>query len=542
MKDFIKYFSGLQRDFGFCNVENGYIDPESGKLKFAPGDYGWSKRPITDQDYQDHLSGKKAIGIQPCDDDAMASMGAIDVDPKNYKTFKLQNYLKIIEEKNLPVIPIESKSGGLHLYVFTKEKVPATLIREFLQNLLFLFKLPSKTEIYPKQTKLGTNQNNEKTSGSFINLPYYKSTERKACKLDGSKMDLKDFLNVVYENLQTKNSLEELSRTKGREILTGGPEEFHDGPPCLQMICKEIQDSGKKLSDERDRFLYNYMVFAKKKFKENWEKKVLEAARNYIVYDEVWGDEKVKEKIKFWKKDTAGHTCHELPISAYCAKGTCLKRKFGIGSHRDTTWPQVSGLIKMDYKPDPEFFINVDLADGKVVQIHAKHIKKIAEMKEMRALIAEQTSVFPPIIKNTDYQVILDALWSNMETIKPPTGTNPLDMLKQYLIEYVNGPQAKSHSSFISGAVLKDEEHYFLIYNKLYEELKRNEWKQDRARTAQLIKTYFNGDFTCQKRFPKGENKESYPQVRCLKLPIADLALEEIPDEKIEIENKEDIV
>ena len=83
------------------------------------------------------------------------------------------------------------------------------------------------------------------------------------------------------------------------------------------MICKEIQDSGKKLSDERDRFLYNYMVFAKKKFKENWEKKVLEAARNYIVYDEVWGDEKVKEKIKFWKKDTAGHTCHELPISAY---------------------------------------------------------------------------------------------------------------------------------------------------------------------------------------------------------------------------------
>lgn len=74
--------------------------------------------------------------------------------------------------------------------------------------------------------------------------------------------------------------------------MTGGPEEFHDGPPCLQMICKEIQDSGKKLSDERDRFLYNYMVFAKKKFKENWEKKVLEAARNYIVYDEVWGTRK----------------------------------------------------------------------------------------------------------------------------------------------------------------------------------------------------------------------------------------------------------
>ena len=81
--------------------------------------------------------------------------------------FCCQNFpdiLKIIEEKELPVIPIESKSGGLHIYVFTKEKVPATLIREFLQNLLFLFKLPSKTEIFPKQTKLGVNQNNEKTN------------------------------------------------------------------------------------------------------------------------------------------------------------------------------------------------------------------------------------------------------------------------------------------------------------------------------------------------------------------------------------------
>jgi hypothetical protein len=90
MEDFEKFFSGLQRDYGFCNVENGYIDPESGKLKFDPGDYGWSKRNITTQDYQDHLEGKRSIGIQPCDDNAKASFGAIDVDPKNYKDFKLK--------------------------------------------------------------------------------------------------------------------------------------------------------------------------------------------------------------------------------------------------------------------------------------------------------------------------------------------------------------------------------------------------------------------------------------------------------------------
>ena len=175
-------------------------------------------------------------------------------------------------------------------------------------------------------------------------------------------MDLKKFIEVVGLNLQTEESLKEIGNKKITEVITGGPEEFHDGPPCLQMICKEIQASGTKLSDERDRFLYNYMVFAKKKYPDDWDKKVLEAARNYIVYDTVWGDEKVKDKIKYWKNETKGFKCSDLPISSYCAKGTCLKRKFGIGSHRSTTWPQVSGLIKMDYKPDPEFFINIDLA------------------------------------------------------------------------------------------------------------------------------------------------------------------------------------
>ena len=308
------------------------------------------------------------------------------------------------------------------------------------------------------------------------------------------------------------------------------------------MICKEIQASGTKLQDERDRFLYNYMVFAKKKFPDDWDKKVLEAARNYIVYDTVWGDGKVNEKIKYWKNETKGFKCSDLPISSYCAKGTCLKRKFGIGSHRSTTWPQVSGLIKMDYKPDPEFFINIDLADGKVVQIHAKHIKKISEMKEMRALIAEQTPIFPPILKQNEYQVILDTLWANMETIKPPAGTNPLDMLKKQLIDFVNGPQASTFAAFKTGAVLAEDNYYFFIYDSFYEELKRGDWVKERSRTATMIGQYFGGEFSCQKRFPQGNNEKPFPPIRVLKLPKEGLEKEEIQDEFIKQENKETIV
>ena len=83
MEEFKKYFTGLTRDFGFCNVDNGYIDENTGKLKIDPGDYGWAHREISDEDYQKHLDGKISIGLQPCDDEGTCSFGAIDVDPKD---------------------------------------------------------------------------------------------------------------------------------------------------------------------------------------------------------------------------------------------------------------------------------------------------------------------------------------------------------------------------------------------------------------------------------------------------------------------------
>lgn len=43
----------------------------------------------------------------------------------------IQKYLDIIQRDNIPVIPVKSKSGGLHLYLFTKTPVKATFIKSF---------------------------------------------------------------------------------------------------------------------------------------------------------------------------------------------------------------------------------------------------------------------------------------------------------------------------------------------------------------------------------------------------------------------------
>ena len=179
MKEFIKYFTGLTRNYGVCKTDQGYTDPETGKKKFK---HEWSQIRITDKDYEDHLKGTKSIGIQPCTDEGLARFGAIDVD--KYPIDR-EFYLKTIQEKNLPIIPVLSKSGGLHLYVFTTEFVKAVEIRQFLEQMLYVFKLSINTEIFPKQTNLrSSDEEGNKTNGNFINLPY-NGQNRRALSPDG---------------------------------------------------------------------------------------------------------------------------------------------------------------------------------------------------------------------------------------------------------------------------------------------------------------------------------------------------------------------
>ena len=115
MKEFRKYFGGLERDFGFCNVNNGYHDPQTNKLKFDPGDYGWSKRNISDQDYQDHLDGKDpALGVIPINENNSCRWGCIDVDEYNLDHKKLAASIK---SHKFPLVMFRSKSGGAHLFL-----------------------------------------------------------------------------------------------------------------------------------------------------------------------------------------------------------------------------------------------------------------------------------------------------------------------------------------------------------------------------------------------------------------------------------------
>jgi hypothetical protein len=67
----------------------------------------------------------------------------------------------------LPLVPLPSKSGGMHLTLFLEEKIEAKLVQKLLHCFREQLNLPKDTEIFPKQDKIESG-----AVGSCINLPY----------------------------------------------------------------------------------------------------------------------------------------------------------------------------------------------------------------------------------------------------------------------------------------------------------------------------------------------------------------------------------
>jgi hypothetical protein len=544
MKDYIEYFTGLQRSYGVCKVDDGYIDEITGKKKWK---HEWAKIPITDKDYEDHIKGIRSIGIQPCTDEGLARFGAIDVDkyPIDRKF-----YLDVIQDKSLPIIPVLSKSGGLHLYVFTTRLVKAKDIRNFLEELLFVFKLPQGTEIFPKQTQLKSSDGTL-SNGNFINLPY-NGDDRKALDVDGTLMPFQKFIETVKLNLVEPESFKKIKQDLVYKELKGGGEEFEDGPPCLQKLTKEQMT----FTDGRDRFLYNYMVFAKKKYPDTWKKMVLQAGRRYFSFDEHWTDDHIKSKISSWEKQNKGFTCTDPLLEPNCMKAVCAKRKFGVLSGEKANYPTLSNLQKINYKPNPEWRVTVENDDGDTIQLHVKNTYKLTQVQEFKTVLFEQALITAPTIKQDQFDLILKAISNpkdKVEIIEPAEGTSPLEILKKLLEKHIYGAQATSFMSFESGRPLVQEKFAWFVLGKFYEKLKNEEWKYDQQKTSFMIEyQLFDAEdpdkekralMSAPKRFPgKDDNGESFKPIKVSRIPLFIFDKPEEVTEIVPIESEEEII
>ena len=542
-KRYIKFFDGYRNAYGLADFEHqeAKVDPESGKKKPV---YRWNYEPLTEAIYEAHLNGKLSIGIQPCNENSEARLGVIDIDPKDYDDFNKKFFIDIIQDFDLPLIPIESKSGGLHLCLFMDQFTDAKALKSFLTNLLPLFKLKPNNEIFPKQTELTRDEETGKLKpGQFINLPYY-GNKRRALNIDGTPFAIDKFLEVVEANLVSKGQLEIITANIDKKIYEGTDADLMDGPPCLADISKI---SNKEGFDGKDRFMYNYHVFAKMKYPDGWEQKVKNAPVKFFEerHANAWDDKILNAKLKSWKRSDKGYTCTQSPLSDFCKKGICVKKRFGVLAGSKGSYPVLTNLRKIEIFEEPEYEFDVTKPDGiATATVFCRSIEHLNDQRKRRNAIAKAAGFLPPLIKGDEEQKVMEELYKTQTKVQPPIGTSPREKLHDVLHAKINGPRAANDAAFKSGSALIEGEYAFFKFEKFYDRLKAKDWKYKEEKTGRIMQhTYRECEiqFLEQKRFPtteKGKHNSSTKNV----VQINIKSFEEVPIHHTKLKHKTEIM
>ena len=328
-------FDGLKEAHGYFKIEK---TAANGK---AQGKAGVTREPRTKKLWENHLSGKgNGLGIIPINEDNMCKWGCIDVDqyPLDHKLL-----VQKIRKLKLPLVVCRSKSGGAHCFLFSKEWVEAKDMQKALQHMSAALGY-GESEIFPKQVKLHLDRGDV---GNFLNLPYYDHENglRYAFLDDGTSADLNEFIELYEKYAQTPEEVVKL-----QIVDSGETDLMKDGPPCLQILCKQrISEGG------RNNGLFNIGVYLRKAYPDSWESEILRYNMEFLSPPLPLPEVNIVAK-QLDRKDYA-YKCSDAPISAHCNKELCRTRKFGIGAA--VAGATIANLRKYNSTP-PVWFMDVN--------------------------------------------------------------------------------------------------------------------------------------------------------------------------------------
>ena len=110
------------------------------------------QKSVTDKHWEDHLNGiEPSLGIIPINENNECKWGCIDIDV--YAEFNHKKLINKIKSMDLPLMVFNSKSGGAHIFLFTKDFVPAKLMRDKLISISAVLGFGG-AEVFPKQIEL----------------------------------------------------------------------------------------------------------------------------------------------------------------------------------------------------------------------------------------------------------------------------------------------------------------------------------------------------------------------------------------------------
>jgi hypothetical protein len=415
----------LNRIFVGNNAGHGEFVINSQKGSKITGQAKTIKGPVNEDIWRKHLDGTLGIGIVPICNDSTCTWGAIDVD--QYDGLDLEELsVKILS----PLVLCRSKSGGMHVYLFTNVPVAATVMRKKLALVARSLGQPN-AEIFPKQDKMKDGD-----IGNWINMPYFsgdKST--RYCIKNGLALSVEEFVNLVSE-----------SSINSQQLVAYHPEdlyeeetdvEFKDAPPCIRTLVKKGFPPGS-----RNSALFSMGVFARMKFSSGWEDKVFDYNQRFMgpgTYSEVAGI------IRSLNKKSYVYRCKDQPLLSECCKDLCYESTYGIKPHNDEEKSRRPNILDQVERPVKCFAPTTDSKDDPywVFEINGSTIDVTVDMARSQTVFAREylrqyhQVVLP--IKDSKWVKEINELLSTAEIHQLAPDAGPEGQMWVHLEEFCTG-------------------------------------------------------------------------------------------------------
>ena len=464
LERFKEVFAGLQTAYGQTKItdelsENGKHEAKS----FT------KKEPVTDLLWQKHLNGDEpALGIVPIREDNRCKWGCIDIDTY---PFDHKDFIKKIRDKNIPMILFRSKSGGAHVFLFAKEFVAASLMRERLKKIASTLGY-AKAEIFPKQDYIRADRGD---TGSFLNVPYHGSDKsvRFAFDDNGEALKIEEFFKLYDKYSLTEKELVNLKISE-----TDNTDDFLKGaPPCLQTILKDGMPEGG-----RNDMMYNIGVYLKKRFPNEWEAKMYIYNEKYMK-PPLKHTEMTKSIESVGKKDYL-YKCKQDPIVSFCNSKVCSKREFGVGDNVPP--PEITGISKYPSDP-PLYFVNIDGLSVEVDDITLHDPEKFS--------VACMNQISKPMLPlgKIIWRKQLVKLFEKLQMLDAPDSSKIDVQIKDLLADFINKAPGKKIDDLKRGLPFTEDGITYFKFKDFWKYIQRSKsWTIQKQRTTKLLDDLFS--------------------------------------------------
>ena len=465
IKKFRSIFYGLDRAYGQYKSDGQSVNGKAGGQAYI------LKKPVIDQLWIDHIEGKDpSLGIIPIRDDSTCIWGCIDIDtyPLDHKKI-----IKKIRELKLPLVMCRSKSGGAHVFLFVKEPVKAKIVRDKLVEWAGELGY-ANCEIFPKQIEIKAERGD---TGNFLNLPYHGGDDslRYSFNDDGGSLDLDSFFNLYDKYVTTE---EDLVKFKVERKI----DELNDGPPCIATLMSQGVPKGG-----RDNTLYQYAVYAKKKWPDEWQNKLDEFNHKYM--DPPLGSQQVLKTVRQHEKKDYQYKCKDQPMCAVCSPLQCKTRTFGIGNNFQN---QISDLTKYE-SDESTWFLNID---GRILKLSTD---QLYDQHRFRKACMNELNFMPNIMRPNDWDSRLQLLLQSVVVVQMPheiTKTGRFENLLERFLE--DQGEADNVNEINIGKALFE--------NKTYEEKVKEDGRERKVEVEKMT-AHFKSEWL-QKFLKKNDFKE----------------------------------